>query len=87
LTVLNKPFNTAVTTNKRIIMFKRNVGSKERIVRVISGGLMIVCGLVGLQATPLGIGIAGVGAIGLITGLVRYCPACAMAGRKSTDNC
>jgi hypothetical protein len=68
-------------------MFKRNVGSKERIVRVIGGILMMVCGLVGLHATPLGIGIAGIGAISLVTGLIRYCPACAMAGRHSTDKC
>jgi hypothetical protein len=68
-------------------MFKRNIGSKERIVRVIGGGLIMLCGLVGLHATPLGLVMAGVGAVSLVTGLVRYCPACAMAGRKTTDHC
>lgn len=68
-------------------MFKRNIGSKDRIARVIGGGLIIMGGLIGLHATPLGLGLAGVGAISLITGLVRYCPACAMAGRKPTDKC
>jgi hypothetical protein len=68
-------------------MFKRNIGSKERIARVIGGGLIVLCGLVGLHATPLGLGIAGVGIISVLTGLVRYCPACAMAGRKFADHC
>lgn len=68
-------------------MFNRNVGSKERIARVIGGGLMIVCGLIGLHATPVGLVIAAVGVVNLVTGIVRYCPACAIAGRKSTDDC
>jgi hypothetical protein len=68
-------------------MFKRNVGSKERIVRVIGGVLMIACGLIVLHATPLGIGVAAIGAISLVTGLIRYCPACAMAGRNANDRC
>ena len=69
------------------MIFRKNVGSKERMARVAAGGLMMLCGFVGLHATPLGLGVAGVGAISLITGLIRYCPACALAGRKSTDNC
>lgn len=68
-------------------MFKSNIGSKERIVRVIGGGLIILCGLVGLHATPLGIAIAAAGGISVVTGLIRYCPACAMAGRKPTNDC
>lgn len=68
-------------------MFKRNVGSKERVVRVIGGCLMIMGGLVGLHATPLGLAIAAAGVMSVVTGLIRYCPACAMAGRKSTDKC
>ncbi|WP_093389307.1 YgaP-like transmembrane domain [Rugamonas rubra] len=65
---------------------RKNVGSKERIARVIGGGLMIWCGLVPLHATALGLAIAGVGVVGMVTGAVRYCPACAIAGRKPIDN-
>jgi len=64
-------------------MFNRNVGKKERIARVIGGMLMLLCGLIGLHATLLGLVVAGVGAISLITGIIRYCPACAMSGRTS----
>jgi hypothetical protein len=75
------------STYKRVLMFnRRNVGSKERVARVIGGCLMILCGLVGLQASPLGLAIAGVGVVSMVTGVIRYCPACAMAGRKSIDS-
>lgn len=47
---------------------------------------MIWCGLVPLHATALGLAIAGVGVVGMVTGAVRYCPACAVAGRKPIDN-
>jgi hypothetical protein len=66
---------------------RKNVSKKERIVRIIGGGLMILCGLVGLHATPIGLVIAGAGGISVFTGLIRYCPACAMAGRQSSDEC
>jgi hypothetical protein len=66
---------------------RRNVGSKERVARVVGGVLMILCGLVGLHATPLGWVVAATGAVSLATGLIRYCPACALAGRKPQGDC
>jgi hypothetical protein len=65
-------------------MFTRNVGSKERVARIVGGALMMLCGVVGLKASPLGLMLAAVGAVSLVTGIVRFCPACALAGRKST---
>jgi uncharacterized membrane protein HdeD (DUF308 family) len=67
-------------------LFYRNMGSKERIVRVVGGALLMVCGLFALNATPLGLAIAGVGVVSLVTGLVRYCPACALAGRRPIES-
>jgi hypothetical protein len=66
-------------------MFDRNVGKRERIARIVGGALMMACGLVGLSATPLGVVIAGTGVVSVVTGMIRYCPACAMAGRKAID--
>lgn len=65
------------------MLFRKNIGRKEQVVRVLTGLLMVLCGLVGLQATPLGWFTAAVGLISLLTGLVRYCPACDMAGKKT----
>ena len=67
-------------------LFYRNLGSKERIVRMAGGTLMIACGLFGLVATPLGLAIAGVGVASFVTGLVSYCPACALSGRKPIES-
>ena len=67
------------------MLIRKNIGSKERLARLLGGGLMIVCGLIGLQASPLGLALAAVGVVSVLTGVVRYCPACAMAGRKSSD--
>ncbi|HMC14256.1 MAG TPA: DUF2892 domain-containing protein [Albitalea sp.] len=64
------------------MLYRKNVGNKERFARLLGGGLMVLCGLVGLHASALGIlfAVAGVGT--LLTGAIGYCPACAMIGRK-----
>ena len=64
-------------------MFTRNVGSKERVVRIVGGSLMVLCGLFGLGASAAGLAVAAVGVVSIVTGIVRYCPACAIAGRKA----
>lgn len=69
------------------MLFRKNVGPKERVARVAAGILMMLCGLYGLGATPLGWSVAAAGLVSLATGLVRYCPACAIAGRNSNDKC
>ena len=62
-------------------MFKRNVGSKERVARMIFGALLICTGVVAMHASVLGIAVAAVGGVSLI---ISYCPACAVAGRQPT---
>ncbi len=63
-------------------MFRRNVGRTERTIRILAGGLMICSAVVVLGATPAGWALGATGAVTLLTGLVRYCPACAIAGRS-----
>lgn len=62
--------------------YRKNVGGGERWGRLATGAVMALCGLVGLKASLLGMLLIGAGAFTAITGLVGYCPACAMAGRK-----
>jgi hypothetical protein len=64
-------------------MLTRNIGNKERTARILGGGLMTLCAIAGLGITASGLAIACVGLITIITGIARYCPACALAGRKS----
>jgi uncharacterized membrane protein len=63
--------------------YRKNVGGRERWARLAGGVAMIACGVIGLQASMLGLLLAGAGAVTVLTGLVGYCPACAVAGRKS----
>jgi hypothetical protein len=67
------------------MFYRKNVGSKERIARFVGGGLMVVCGLLGLQASPLGLMVAVAGVVSTATGLFGFCPACAMVGRKPLE--
>ena len=63
------------------MLYRKNVGPKERAARFIAGGLMIACGLVGLHASPVGWIVAAAGVASIVTGLVGWCPACAAVGR------
>ena len=67
------------------MFYPKNVPNWERIIRVISGMLLITLSIVSLTSgtTPV-LGLAGiVSAFFLvITGFIGWCPACAMIGRK-----
>jgi len=84
-TEFSAPVTTIHRIKGKIMIFRRNIGSKERVARVVGGILMILCGVLGLHATPLGLVVAAVGGVSIVTGAVRFCPACAMAGRKPID--
>lgn len=62
--------------------FKRNVPGWERLLRAMGGiGLLIAVVSVPLQGP--GAWIAGGSGIGLLmSALVGFCPACALAGRR-----
>jgi hypothetical protein len=66
------------------MMFKRNMGPKERVARMVFGALLICTGVVAMHSSALGIAVAAVGGVSLITGIFSYCPACAVAGREPT---
>jgi len=57
-------------------MFKRNEGIIDRILRVALATVLLPVGLFlfgGLQGNVLGLVIAGLGALGLVTGLTGFC--------------
>ena len=66
----------------RTMWYRKNVGGRERAARLIGGGLMLICGVVALHASPLGLLLSGAGVVTLVTGVFGYCPACAVAGRE-----
>ena len=67
------------------MFYRKNVGPKERMLRLVAGGSMVACSLALLGTTPLGLLLACAGVVSTLTGLVGYCPACAMVGRKPLE--
>ena len=68
------------------MFYRKNMGSKESWARVIGGALIVACSLTQIGPPPLGWALAASGAFTALTGLVGYCPACAMAGRKPLED-
>lgn len=53
----------------------------ERTMRVIAGAAVIVYGLLRARGVPMELLVIGSGAMLALTGVLRFCPACALAGR------
>lgn len=65
------------------MIYQTNLPGWERGVRLFAGAAMIACGLIGPRGLPVGYLLACVGVVTAITGFVGFCPACALAGRRS----
>ena len=66
------------------MFYRKNMGSKESWARVIGGALIVACSLTQIGLT-LGVVLSLSGVLTALTGLIGFCPACAMAGRKSLE--
>lgn len=63
------------------MLYSRNLPVWERVVRGGGALLMAGCGW-HFRSGPLGLIFAVSAAITLVTGLVGFCPMCALAGRR-----
>jgi len=55
-------------------MFRRNVGGMDRILRVTLGAILFLAGLFLLAGkSSLGVTLAVVGLLALLTGIIRFC--------------
>jgi len=68
------------------MLYRKNMGSKESWARVIGGALIVACSLTQIGPTLLGFVLAASGVFTALTGLVGFCPACAMGGRKPLED-
>jgi hypothetical protein len=57
-----------------------NVGTADRAARLVVGAALLVLGLSHLVTGPWSIAVYTLGAIALITGLMRFCPAWSVLG-------
>ncbi|QNK01331.1 YgaP family membrane protein [Dyella telluris] len=69
----------------RTAFFVKNLPAWERMVRMLIAALIIISGLAFL-ASPWSWLVAIAGAGFGITGILGFCPACALAGRKLARN-
>ena len=66
------------------MFYRKNLFAWEQLLRVVAGVLMIAAGFVYLPGWS-GYAVAVAGAMLAVTGVLGYCPACAMVGRKPID--
>ena len=64
------------------MVYRKNLGTRESWARVIGGALIVACSLTQIGLTLLGLVLAVSGVFTALTGLIGFCPACAMTGRK-----
>ena len=64
------------------MLYRKNIPRPESLVRIVAGLALIAVSLAWLGVTPIGLVLAASGAVGIVTGVFGYCPACAMVGRK-----
>jgi hypothetical protein len=67
------------------MLYRKNMGSRESWARVIGGASIVACSLTQLGLTLLGWVLAISGVVTALTGLIGFCPARAMAGRKALE--
>lgn len=64
------------------MFYVKNVPTWERILRIVMGVVALVFAVMNWGTSGLAVGVGIMGAMLAMTGLVGFCPMCAMVGRK-----
>lgn len=64
------------------MFYIKNVPVGERVLRVLMGIAALAAAIAYFGSTPIGWGVGVMGMMAAVTGLVGFCPACALVGRK-----
>jgi hypothetical protein len=65
------------------MMYVKNVPGWERAVRTLMGAAVVAASIAYFgQAATTGWVVGALGAMAAVSGLLGFCPACAMVGRK-----
>ena len=78
---------TAITADgrKEGHIMKRNVGGADRAIRMVIGAALLALALLHVVTGTLAMAAYLVGAIAVVTGLVRYCPAWSLFGINTSS--
>ena len=64
------------------MLYVKNVPGWERVVRMLMGAGLIAASVTYFGSTATGWAVGAAGAMAAMSGLIGFCPACAMVGRK-----
>ncbi|MEH6458958.1 YgaP family membrane protein [Chitinimonas sp. JJ19] len=64
------------------MFYVKNVPNWERTLRIVIGAMALVFAAMNWGASNLAVGTGIMGAVMAMTGLVGFCPMCALVGRK-----
>ncbi|MBL8507821.1 MAG: DUF2892 domain-containing protein [Chitinimonas sp.] len=64
------------------MFYVKNVPNWERILRIVMGAMVLVFAVMNWGTSNLAVGTGIMGAVMAMTGLVGFCPMCALVGRK-----
>jgi len=67
------------------MLYRKNVGPVERILRILAGSSLIACGFTIFGQTAVAWIAAASGLLTIATGIIGFCPACALAGRAPSS--
>ena len=66
------------------MFYVKNVPNWERILRLIAGVIALGFSVLNWGTSSMAVGVGVMGAVLAMTGLIGFCPMCAMVGRKLT---
>jgi hypothetical protein len=64
------------------MLYVKNVPGWERAAGVAMGAGLLAASVLHFGPTPVGWGVGAIGAMAAMSGLLGFCPACAMVGRR-----
>lgn len=65
-----------------MVIYVKNVPNWERVMRMVMGATAIAFAAMSWGVSGVAVGVGVMGAVLALTGLVGFCPLCAMLGRK-----
>jgi hypothetical protein len=67
------------------MLYRKNLGSIESLARTLGGAALAAFALYRWGVSPQGLGLAAGGAFTALTGVLGWCPACALVRRRPPE--
>ncbi len=64
------------------MFYEKNLPTVERVVRFVIGAAAVAGGIVYFGSAPMGWALGLMGVMAAMSGVMGFCPGCAMAGRR-----